>query len=464
MHDSTLTLNTVMNDPDAPYKSPGVRQHAAPFLRALQQLSMYCHGSTFNAMDCVMLSGVIRNSSCSVKRLIFHDIQDGANANYEFDLLNAITKCRSIRSVYVLGGTYSANFLGGIINVIQTENPRIKELVMERVSCSNAAVGEEIGTAGGRLVCDYFNYSLPGLQSLSLHGCHLTDTDIDKIVLGMSVNSCVSSLCLSFNAITDEGFTLLFSSIAGNKKCVLNNLDLGWNLVNLKPATRAAVDLYFHHSAISVLEVNLQFNPVLDRYIPPASTRLRHELRVITGMGSSAWGRDTKMSVRSSAPVASRRPNSRGTDLSGGGFSGMTSRNQSPPQTPNTAMGAAPPSLLSFQMSAGISSRQRPRSESADSSNSSSSSSYAQATDGATLNAGTMSGASRNTKTLVSMKDLTDMLKAGGVPVQPAAVAVVAAQSPLFNKQQAQQLQLQVRYSKVSRPLPTSNGLPPNNS
>jgi hypothetical protein len=88
---------------------------------------------------------------------------------------------------------------------------------------------------------DFFNYSMPGLCSLSLHGCRLHDAHLDLVLEGLAVNSSLRSLALSCNAVTDAGLVALLEAVGRNRRSCLAVLDLRHNLVAGGRGARAAL-------------------------------------------------------------------------------------------------------------------------------------------------------------------------------------------------------------------------------
>jgi hypothetical protein len=120
--------------------------------------------------------------------------------------------------------------------------------------------------AGGRILCDYFNYSLPGLQNLSLHGCCIRDRDLDILAQGIEVNSSIHAIFLSKNLITDVGLIKLMTSISGNRKSSLTVLDLSSNLISLRRAATNVLDTFLHPQQDATLQLYLAHNFVLRKY------------------------------------------------------------------------------------------------------------------------------------------------------------------------------------------------------
>lgn len=298
------------------YRNPGIKQNTTQFSAALQQVVTYCD-STFTHFDSMLLSNVIRNKFSSVQRLVMHDIADGKNPSYEFDLLVAIGQGKSLRSVSVLGGSYTSSFLINLLNEVQMENAAIKELCVENMH----KYGESIAAAGGRLLCDYFNYSLPGLMTLSLHGCYIQDMHLDLMEAGLQVNTSIRTLILSRNLLTDCGFNRLFAAIVSNKRGKLQCLDCSWNLLTCKRNMRKLLDEYTCPFPTESFQLNLSYNMILLPYAARVSTRGRYEITVactgfISSQSVSASCKSRKCEQASTAvgisSTSTRSPSKRG--------------------------------------------------------------------------------------------------------------------------------------------------------
>jgi hypothetical protein len=124
-------LAEVQGNPGAQYISPGIRQNATAFYTALQRVIIYCD-SSFESVDCMMLAGVLRHKQCRAQHLILHGL-DARHSNFDFDLVTAIGKCKSLRSVYLLGISVSENFVKSLFKTVQEVNPRCVEIHVESV-------------------------------------------------------------------------------------------------------------------------------------------------------------------------------------------------------------------------------------------------------------------------------------------------------------------------------------------
>lgn len=124
-------LAELQNDPDAPYSSPGIRQNAPAFCAALQRVNIHCTEG-FEYIDCMMLAGVLRHKQCRAQRLILQGV-DARHSNFDFDLVAAIGKCKSLRSVHLLGVKVTEIFVKNLFKAIQEENPRCVEIHIEGI-------------------------------------------------------------------------------------------------------------------------------------------------------------------------------------------------------------------------------------------------------------------------------------------------------------------------------------------
>jgi hypothetical protein len=265
--------------------------------------------SYFTPSDCIMLSAVMKNKFCCLSRLILHNIDavapsNGSQVSFEFDLLPAISRCRTLRSVSLLKGRFTESFLTGLCKEIQVENPRIQELFIESLYKPTSDMKLSLLTACNRLLSDYFNYSIPGLALLSLHGLALRDEDLDCLLLGIEVNSSLQILQLSNNLLENNGFLKVFSALKSNKKSNITTLDFTWNLISCNKVVREALDSYRppvvlaaattagaagsgsgssgppQRSSTMLLQVNLSYNPLRGPYHAVKENHLH--LKVIT--------------------------------------------------------------------------------------------------------------------------------------------------------------------------------------
>mmetsp|Transcript_10543 Transcript_10543/g.14548 ORF Transcript_10543/g.14548 Transcript_10543/m.14548 type:complete len:976 (+) Transcript_10543:1-2928(+) len=253
------------------YSIPGFRAHTPAFNQLLEQHTVICSGSgaaatltqsskgdveklwggkPFTTADCLMLCMVLKNKYCLIKQLVMLDLDLAVSCNpcFEFDLLPALQQCVSLNAVTVAGGHYTESFLCGLLHVARIDNPRLLDIRLEMlepkvvVSSSekppNTARNSKMAfpspaliKSAAELYSDYFNYSIPALRNLCLHGCGLRDGDIDLLVTGIARNSAVTSLTLSNNLVTDKGLLNLLQAMRSNDKTSLKLLDLSFNIV-----------------------------------------------------------------------------------------------------------------------------------------------------------------------------------------------------------------------------------------
>ena len=200
------------------YIRPGFRQSGPQFGAALAQREVYCSGSFDNA-DGVMLAALLRHSSCEIRTLIFHNIADGGASGIEEHILPALRKCASIRRVAILGGStappqclrryfawYKLITLG-----LCTCLERCNHLETDR-HCMKRYV-TELSALNATLLMDYFNYCLPGIRTLSLHGSYLRDEDLALLLDGLRVNSSLRRLSLGLNVLTDDGLIAILGAV-----------------------------------------------------------------------------------------------------------------------------------------------------------------------------------------------------------------------------------------------------------
>ena len=153
-------------------------------------------------------------------------------------MLPALRKCASVRRIAISGGSsFSASFFEALFRLVQVENPRIVDLHIEKTNHHSGEnimrrYTDELSFMSANLMKDFFNYCVPGLQVLSLHGCYLRDENLDNIGYGLEVNTSLRRLALSMNIITDLGlYGLIQSATKNEKKGNLRDLELGYNLL-----------------------------------------------------------------------------------------------------------------------------------------------------------------------------------------------------------------------------------------
>jgi hypothetical protein len=224
------------------YKSPGIRQNTPQFQQALDQHTIYCN-RYFTSSDAVLLSAVLRHPLCRARRLILHTV-NGTNPSFEFDLLPALACCHSLRLVAVLGGIYSISFLTKLNAVVQLENPLIQTLLIESIHSLKTHETTALLLSSSSLLLDFFNFSVPGIRNLTLHGLSLVGEDLRLLAKGLAVNSSLTHLSVSLNLIEEDGFLIVFSTLSSAPKSALISLDFSWNLVSLTDSVVRVLEEY----------------------------------------------------------------------------------------------------------------------------------------------------------------------------------------------------------------------------
>jgi hypothetical protein len=273
----TDLLAACRGDASTHYQIPGINQKAPQFVRATQQKTIFCSGDAhFSPADCLMLSMVLRSPACAVKTLVLHSIHETDNPCYEFDLLAALRKCSSIRAVHILGGDWGQSFVLALVQVVHVENPRITTLALEHIPRA-ALFADPLAQRAACLLMDYFNYSIPGICHLNLHGCNLSDTNAALLCDGIAVNSSIRFLTLSLNLIEDSGFVKIFKAFIGNRKSKIEMLDFSYNLIQSTREVKRMLLAYVPHNLNAVLVIYMMFNRIYEYYHPMNDLKNRNQ-------------------------------------------------------------------------------------------------------------------------------------------------------------------------------------------
>ena len=266
--ETTEMIEKCMKNKDLQYRIPGINSKSPQFVSLTQQNIIFCSSIyNFTSADVLMLSLVLRSSACAVRTLVLYKIDQPYHVCYEFDLLAALRKCTSIRSVYIIGGDWTETFINALIHVVHIENPRITTLVLEQLTRSGLYI-DNISMKISSLLLDYFNYSLPGINELTLHGCNLTDIQLEYIAQGITVNTSIKSLVLSLNLIEENGFIKIFKAFQSNRKSKIVKLDFSYNLIKSSSEIKKLFLSYVPHDLKAVLIVYLMYNRMHDFYHP----------------------------------------------------------------------------------------------------------------------------------------------------------------------------------------------------
>jgi hypothetical protein len=294
------------------YCNPGTNPISKDFQQTLQQKTVICPLEKMDAVDYQILGNVMKNPFCQIHSLIltssaicshfyenivrqsndkngktssvatspkkfekvgstkiipFNELETGLGIKPFFETLR---KCSSIRSLTLLGGTWSETSIQFLFHLIQIDNPRIQSLCLEKLENAKK-IHSSIALSASHLLKDYFNYSIPGILNLSFHGCALDDEDLHWITEGITVNSSLERLTLSLNLITDEGMVSFMNGLQKNLKSALLYLDCQHNLIRNSLKLRNCLSWYRFPGACQgnqfqlrkqLLEINFQHNPI----------------------------------------------------------------------------------------------------------------------------------------------------------------------------------------------------------
>jgi hypothetical protein len=139
--------------------------------------------------------------------------------------------------------------------------------VLENISCSREKANH-ITEHISLLVSDYFNYSVPGLSNLSLHGLKLLDYQSKALAEALCINSSIKYLHLSSNMFENDTLISLFKAISSNVRSSVILLDLSGNLITFSKEARKLFKDYVSSSKLKVLRVLLDENPISEPYDP----------------------------------------------------------------------------------------------------------------------------------------------------------------------------------------------------
>lgn len=264
--------NGSMSGPGCVYKCPGVRQSGELFQRALNQHTIYCTRH-FTPDDCVMLGAVLRHSMCRTRRLIFHSVK-GTSPNFDFDMISSIRQCRSLRTVCLFGGVWTVGFIEKLFKEVQSENPMIQNVYVEGIVGVKKDDVSKLTLSVSNLFMDFFNYSVPGIQVISLHGLGLLSQDMHHLANGLKVNTSLQSLYLSLNMIEEDGFVEIFMAIANNKRSSVVSVDMSWNLISMGDEIAHMFDTFSGPNLPGrCLTIDLTHNRILKEYRPAREYR-----------------------------------------------------------------------------------------------------------------------------------------------------------------------------------------------
>lgn len=229
------------------YQNPGINPRAPQYQLILLKPFVVVHRLVsnnnsllketprFSLVDLEVFSLLLKNPFCCIKKLIFLDcvLCDGKNTTTAIsNFCKALRKCKSIESIMIIGGNWSVSNLQQVFELVQIENPRIRTLAIEKIGMASR-IYDEIGLFGSRLLMDYFNYTIPGISTVSLHGCSLRDEQFELLAKGVEVNTSIKYLGLSLNWMTDIGFQHIIEAIKNNSSSSVETIDCSNNFISM---------------------------------------------------------------------------------------------------------------------------------------------------------------------------------------------------------------------------------------
>lgn len=278
-------MDMLMNE-QIRYHNPGIDVNTHSFRRLLVQHTVLCHClipfdfskevevsqvDKMTTMDYQLFGHVLRQPNCGIRRVILQNwdcTDERSLMDSALIFTQSLSKCTSIQSLWIIGGIWTAKFVQLVFKLVQVDNPRIKEFCFEKITLSGQQA-DLVSQCGGRLLMDYFNYSIPALHTLSLHGCALRDDQVELIAQGLEVNVAIRMLYLSLNFISDIGFLSMFNAMNNNKRCIVEKIDLSYNLINCNTAMKEVLTKYRtkkHQKCL--LEINFANNRILSPFDP----------------------------------------------------------------------------------------------------------------------------------------------------------------------------------------------------
>jgi len=174
---------------------------------------------------------------------------------------------KDVRSKYIMEG-----------EVDDEELEKMQRIYMQFQKSSKALTATLVGGMA-RLIQDYFNYSLPGIRSISLHGSSIRDSDLELLCSGIVVNTSLKSIYLSLNILTDGGFLDILQAVHRNKKSCVEHLDVSNNLIALGRDARMVLDKWQspNPTKAPTLHMNLIGNSLVRDYPEPKKIKKRKD-------------------------------------------------------------------------------------------------------------------------------------------------------------------------------------------
>jgi len=174
---------------------------------------------------------------------------------------------KDVRSKYIAEG-----------EVDDEELEKMQRIYMQFQKGSKALTATLVGGMA-RLIQDYFNYSLPGIKSISLHGSSIRDSDLELLCSGIYANTSLKSIYLSLNILTDFGFLEILKSLQRNKKSNVEHIDVSNNLIALGRDARQFLDKWQppNPAKAPTLHMNLIGNSLVRDYPEPIKAKKKKD-------------------------------------------------------------------------------------------------------------------------------------------------------------------------------------------
>lgn len=248
-----------------------VDQNSKAYFFIQNRKALYIQGNLITLNEYLTLGDLLQDRKTKLTQLVFHNITHFSESNINQDLQSNISifirlnhsliNAHSVRSIFIIEGSWSLQALFLIFKLVQIENPRINELHFEAIDFVRKNGISFISICSSNLLKDFFNYTLPGIQELSLVNCGLNDNDIFCLAEGLKVNTSLKSLVLANNYISDLGAIFLIKDLFSNKKSILNLLDLQQNFItNRNNGINNLISCYLPPTKSSFLEIILTKN------------------------------------------------------------------------------------------------------------------------------------------------------------------------------------------------------------
>lgn len=170
----------------------------------------------------------------------------------------------------------SKNIMEGEVDDEELE--KMQRIYMQFQKGSKALTATLVGGMS-RLIMDYFNYSLPGIRSISLHGSSIRDSDLELLCSGIVVNTSLKSMYLSLNILTDYGFLDIMHALQRNRKTSIEHIDVSNNLIAVGRDVRTFLDKWQppNPAKAPTLHLNLIGNSLVRDYPEPTKIKKKKD-------------------------------------------------------------------------------------------------------------------------------------------------------------------------------------------